>query len=203
MKRLNLILLVFLSGIVPCLAAERPSDRFTYGIEWACIGVFYSGYHYNFFAPEGYRVDPRGYSFRYDTNGEAFFHVGYNITDKVNLALYFGVSAFEDHHATLPLSLRVTGFFKDNPLQDRWFWFIDAGTGLSIKEHPEEIYNGKLGCGYRLSLSRKTKLDIHLSLRSSYTHPEIYYYDIKIDAGRINRNNAYLSAVAFGMSLTF
>ena len=203
MKKILLILLSFLLGTVHCPAVEKPSGRLTYGIEWAYVGVFYSGYHYNFFAPEGYRVDPRGYIFQYDTNGEAFCHVGYNITDKVNLALYFGVSAFKDHHATLPLSLRVTGFLKDNPIQDRWFWFFDAGTGISIKKKPEEIYNGKFGWGYRLSLSRTTKLDIHLSLRSSYTHPDIYYYGTEIETERINRSNACLSAFALGMSITF
>lgn len=203
MKRGALIFMFFIICSIICRAEKRSCPRVTYGVEWGYIAVFYSGYHYNFFAPEGYRVDPRGYEFRYDSNAEAYVHVGYNLSDDFTLAVYMGVSAFKDYHTTIPVSLRATWFWEEDPMDDRWFCFADAGSGISLKKVPKEIFNGKFGVGYRLSLSRNTKLDIHLSVRSSYTHPDIYYYDDLIEEEWINRNNAYLSAFALGMSLSF
>lgn len=195
------MVLYFCSGLAH--AWEKSFPRITYGAEWGYIAVFYSGYHYNFFAPEGYRVDPRGYEFTYDSNAEAYLHFGYNVSSRLNVALYMGLSAVHDYHMTVPVSIRATWFRGEDYEKDRWFWFADVGSGLSIKKKPQEIYNAKLGTGYRLSLSRSTKLDIHMSIRSSYTRPDIYYYGTPVERDKINRNNAYLSALALGMSLTF
>ena len=88
-------------------------------------------------------------------------------------------------------------------MSDRWFSFIDLGSGISVKTHPQEILTGKIGGGYRMSLSRNTKLDFLVSLRSALTHPDIEYYGTEIEYSRINRNNAYVSAMSFGIALTF
>jgi hypothetical protein len=114
-----------------------------------------------------------------------------------------GVSAIEDYHHTLPVSIRLTRYYGDDHMKDRWFSFIDLGSGISIKEHPQAILTGKAGGGYRISLSRDTKLDFNMALRTVLTHPDIIYYGEMIKPDRINRNNAYVSAVSIGMSLTF
>ena len=180
----------------------RSERRFTFGAEWGYVGTFYSGYHYNFFAPEGYRADPRGYGFGYEGNGELYLHAGYDIGEKSNLSVYMGFSAFGDQHHTIPLSIRYTRYYKSNTIGDRWFSFIDLGSGISIKEKPQEILTGKLGGGYRISLSNDVKLDFIVSLRSVLTHPDIDYYGTKIPSENINRNNAYASAISVGMALT-
>ena len=183
-------------------AQSETLPELTFGVEWGYIGVFYSGYHYNYFAPEGYRADPRRYRFILDSNAEAYLHIGYNLNERYNIALYAGISAIEDYHHTLPVSVRLTRFHGKDHMSDRWFSFIDLGSGLSIKEHPQAILTGKLGGGYRISLSKDTKLDFIMAYRCAYTHPDIYYYGDKIPYDRINRNNAYNSAISFGMALT-
>ena len=184
--------------------AENTSlPRLTFGVEWGYIGVFYSGYHYNFYAPEGYRVDPRGYGFMYDSNAEGYLHVGYNLSTKANISLYSGLSAIGDYHHTIPVSLRYTRYYGIDHMSDRWFSFVDLGSGFSVKVHPQPILTGKFGGGYRMSLSRDTKLDLLVAVRSVLTHPDIVYYDIPIKHERINRNNAYVSAFSLGMALTF
>ena len=202
MKKALIISLLLLLWVHAGAQNDR-MPRLTYGAEWGYISVFYSGYHYNFFAPEGYRVDPRGYGFMYDSNAEAYMHVGCNITDSHNISLYMGVSAIEDYHHTLPVSIRLTRYYGDDHMKDRWFSFIDLGSGISIKEHPQAILTGKAGVGYRIYLSRDTKLDFNMALRTVLTHPDIVYYGEMIKPDRINRNNAYVSAVSIGMSLTF
>lgn len=203
MRKTSLITAFLLMLTLSAGAQEKSLPRVTYGAEWGFIGVFYSGYHYNFFAPEGYRVNPRGHEFMYDSNAEAYIHAGYNFNERLNLSLYVGFSAIEDYHHTVPISLRLTRYYGDNHLKDRWFGFIDLGSGISIKKNPQEILTGKVGAGYRMSLSRDTKLDLVVSLRSVLTHPDIVYYDTEIAFDRINRNNAYISALSIGMALTF
>lgn len=202
MKRKVLILMMLL---VPFMLKAQTGQfpRMTFGAEWGYIGVFYSGYHYNFFAPEGYREDPRGYGFTYDSNAEAYIHAGYNINTNYNLSIYLGLTAIKDYHHAIPVSLRLTRYYGADPMKDRWFAFVDLGSGLSIKENPQMLMTGKVGAGYRLSLSRNTKLDFHAALRCCLTHPDIQYYGVGIPHESINRNNAYLSALSIGMALTF
>ena len=177
--------------------------KFTFGAEWGYIGVFYSGYHHNFYAPEGYRVDPRGHEFMYMSNAEGYVHMGYNLDSRYNLSLYIGVSAVMDYHHVIPVSLRLTRYYAPDPMKDRWFSFIDLGSGTDVKDDPQMILTGKVGGGYRISLSRNTKLDLMISLRSVLTHPDIDYHGTVISHDRINRNNAYISAFSVGMALTF
>ena len=203
MKRILLILLVMLLIPAGVRGGTVSYPKYTFGAEWGYIGTFYSGYHYNFYAPEGYRMDPRGHEFTYDSNAEAYIHAGYNLSEKYNISLYMGLSALREYHHTLPLSIRLTRFYGEDHMKDRIFAFIDLGSGLSVKKNPQEILTGKIGGGYRISLSRNTKLDFMVSLRSVLTHPDIDYYGTEIPHEKINRNNAYLSAFSIGMALTF
>lgn len=203
MKRISLIATLLLLSSIFVNGQDSSMPKITYGVEWGYIAVFYSGYHHNFFAPEGYRVDPRGHEFVYDSNAEACMNIGYNFNEKYNLALYMGLSAIEDYHHTVPVSLRLTRYHGGNHLSDRWFSFVDLGSGISIKSHPQEILTGKIGGGYRISLSRSAKLDFLVALRSVLTHPDIEYYGTEIDYSSINRNNAYISAISLSMALTF
>lgn len=188
---------------VTAKAQEKVWDRLTFGAEWGYIGVFQSGYHYNFFAPEGYRLDPRGNSFKHCSNAEGYLHAGYNLNDDWNISLYAGLAGVEHYNHIVPISLRGTRYFRENTMGDRWLAFVDLGSGLCLKNPPQEILVGKFGGGYRFSFSADTKLDFILALRMTYTHPEIDFYGTPIPMDRINRNNAYVSAFSVGMSITF
>lgn len=203
MKRLIIISTLMLSLFWSASARDGNVSRFTFGAEWAYVATFFSGYHYNFFAPEGYRVDPLGYTIRYGSNAEAYIHAGYDINSEWNISIYAGLTGIDDYHMAVPLSIRGTRFFGEDSMCDRWFAFMDIGSGISIKHDPQEILTWKIGGGYRLSLSRRVKMDFLVSARLTYTHPEIVYYGNIIPMERINRNNAYVSAVSFGMALTF
>ena len=200
-------LLIYTFIIIGCLTAsgKRAADtpKVTFGAEWSYIATLQTGYHYNFFAPDGYRVDMKNDRFGYFTNGEVLFHGGYNLSDFWNLSLYLGYTGVSDLHPAIPVSLRATRYFGDNPLKDRWFAFGDIGSGISIRKDPREIFTGKIGGGYRVSLSKYVKLDFVASLRSVYTHPDIIYYGEKIEREWINRDNGYLTSISLGISLTF
>ena len=201
MKQLFIISLLLLSLCMK--AQEVESKRFSFGAEWGYVAVFYSGYHHNFTAPEGFRADLREYGFKLENNAEVYVHCGYNFNPNTNLSLYIGYSAIEDYHNIIPVSLRLTRFYNPNRYNDRWFIYFDAGSGISVKHHPQEILTGKFGCGYRMILSRKTSLDFIASLRCLYTHPDILYFGESIPYNNINRNNAYASALSLGLALTF
>ena len=138
----------------------------------------------------------------YSINAEGYLHAGYNFSGKSELSMYLGFSAIQDYHHIIPISIRYTTFYKQNSKGDRWFSLVDVGSGFSIKERPEELISGKIGGGYRISLSKDTKLDFIVSLRSVLTHPDIIYYGTEIPADKVNRNNAYVSAISFSMALT-
>lgn len=203
MRKLFPIAISLLLSCTIANAGQASQPKFTFGAEWGYIGTFFSGHHYNYYAPEGYRVDNSGHELTYHSNAEAYLHAGWNISEKYNVSVYLGFSAVEEYHHTIPLSIRVTRFYRVGHMEDRPFAFIDLGSGASIKNNPQMILAGKAGCGYRLSLSRNTKLDFIAAWRLVLTHPDIYYYGMEISPGRINRNNAYISAISLGMALSF
>ena len=205
MKRgLLTYILVFACSIIVSGKTEAAiTPKVTFGAEWSYIATFQTGYHYNFFAPEGYRVDIDEDKLRYFTNGEVLFHAGYNFNEFWNLSLYLGYTGISDIHPAVPISIRATRYFGEDSMTDRWFVFGDIGSGISIKKVPREIYSCKIGGGYRISLSRYTKLDFVSSIRMFYTHPDIIYYGEKISRKWINRDDGHVTSISLGISLTF
>ena len=194
MRRLLFILMFYAVSCIG-LAAQVPSDsvpRITFGAEWSYSATFFNGHRYYFLAPEGFRVDDRSDRFKYCADGEVFLHCGCNIGSDWNLSAYIGYTGIGDYHSGIPISLRATRFFGPDPLKDRWFAYCDAGSGISLKKNPEEILTAKLGGGYRMSLSRFTKLDFLASLRFVYTHPDIDFYGERIGTEYISRNIGYI-----------
>ena len=92
-------LVIFVLSLICCTVSwgkDHALPKFTFGAEWGYMPTFLSGYHYNFFAPDGYRVDMDEERARYFTNGEALFHAGYNLNDQWNLSLYLGYTGISD-----------------------------------------------------------------------------------------------------------
>ena len=178
-------------------------QRFTFGAEWSYCATFLSGYRYYFIAPEGYREDMKADDFRYCTNGEVFLHGGCNLNANWNLSLFVGYTGLGSYHDGIPVSLRATRYFGGDPQKDRWFAFGDFGSGISLKTKPSELITAKIGCGYRISLSRVSKLDFLASLRFVHTHPDIMYYGYSIQSDDIGRNDGYIMSASIGIGLTF
>ncbi len=178
-------------------------SRVTFGLEWGYVASIHSVYHFNFFAPEGYRMDIEGSKLGYVNNADMYLKLGYDFNTRWNLAVCLGYEGIADIHRAIPLSLRMTRYFNDNPLKDRWFSFIDLGSGICLKKPVQEIFSGKIGGGYRLSLSRHSSLDFLLSARLTHTHPQITYDEADIPFDKTNRNNALIGAISVGMALTF
>jgi hypothetical protein len=203
MRRIISILLIICSFNICVKAQNSEFPRFTFGAEWGYVATVQSGYRCIFFPPEGYRVDVRDNSFGLHSNADMYMHGGMNLNENWNISLYIGYAGVSDIHKVIPVSIRTTRFFGRNHLADRWFAFTDLGSGICLKRPVQEILCGKIGGGYRLSLSRDTKLDFILSARMTYTHPQIIYDKMIISHDMVRRNNAYVSAISCGLGLTF
>ena len=178
-------------------------SRWTFGAEWSYIGTFHYNTWFNYFNTEGYRQDSTSEVFGYWNNAEALLNVGYDFRPDWNLSLHAGVTSLADLHKALPVSLRLTHFFCCDQMGDTWLAFADLGTGLSLKQEPQEIVTGKIGGGYRISLSPDTKLDFIAALRLAYTHPQIIDGGDMIKLKWTNRNSALLQSFSLGMAIIF
>lgn len=206
MKRLLLILLISSTFNNNVNGQERPMEDYsglTFGAEWSYVGTVHGNSRYNYFDPEGYRVNRQEILNGYWSNGEVLLHIGYNLNHHWNLSMYAGITGLAEFHNAVPVSLRATYCFGNDALKDRWITFADIGTGVSIKSEPQEIWTGKIGGGYRVRLSRDTKLDLIAAIRLTCTHPQIIDENDIIPLERTNRNTAWLQSFSLGMSLTF
>ena len=206
MRKFLCILLIICSFNLNVTGQGREHEdyaRLSFGAEWSYIGTLHYNTWYNFFSTEGYRVSRHDNVSGYWNNGEALLHVGYNFSKHWNIALYAGLTGIADFHNAVPLSIRATYCFGQDARKDRWLTFLDLGTGISIKNEPQEIWTGKLGGGYRITLSRDTKLDLVAAIRLACTHPQIIDGEDIINLEWTNRNLAFLQSFSLGMSITF
>lgn len=207
MNRIVLTVIILLISNSVMNAGERKTKGetplLTFGTEWGYVSTIHSGYHYNYFAPDGHRESSYDNSFGYVMNAEFSLHLGVNLNERYNLSVLTGYTGISDIHNAIPLSLRLTRYYNHLSNGDRWFSFVDAGSGISIRKHPEEIFIGKLGGGYRVSLSRDAKLDLLAAFRFVLTHPELKYEGTEVGNIYINRNNAYTTSISVGVGLTF
>lgn len=205
MKRIILILLILILFNNNVNARERKSEtfpRFTTGVEWGYAAAVWEVFHYNFFSQEGYRVNEVGESSVFHNYGDMYLHAGYNFNENWNISLYAGYSGMTDRHKAVPIYLRGSRYFGKDAMKDRWFTFIDIGSGICLKKPVQEIIIGRLGGGYRISLSRDTKLDLMIALRMNYTHPEVFHEGKPIPHETVNRNDMYIGAISISMALT-
>ena len=205
MKRGLLILVVLFSCTVSAIGRvpQVSYPKWTFGTECSYNATFYEGYHHYFISSDGFRDEIIKGSLTYHNNIEVNIHGGYNFNNNWNLSLYIGYAGLGGFHHAIPVTLRTTRYFGEDPMTDRWFAFVDLGSGISLKDNPQEIYSGKIGGGYRLTLSRLTKVDFIFALKTVYTHPDIEYYGEKIEANFINRNDGLASSISLGIGLTF
>jgi len=206
MKKFLCILLIFCSfnlNVNGQNTSHKDYSRLSFGAEWSYIATYHYNTAFNYFNTEGYRTNRKASHTGYWGNAEALLHVGYNFNSHWNLALYAGLTGFADIHNAVPMSVRATYCFGNDPLKDRWLTFVDLGTGFSLKKEPQEIWTGKIGGGYRISLSRDTKLDFIASFRLACTHPQIFDGEDIITLEWTNRNVALLRSITLGMSITF
>ena len=202
-KKVVLILLLISAFNIYVSAQSTMFPRFTMGVEWSYVATIQHGWHNNFYTQDGYRINDSDNEFIYHSNAEAYLNFGYNLNENWNIAMYLGIEGIYNLHKAIPISVRGTYFFGNEHMSDRWFTYIDLGSGIGLKEPLQEILTGKAGGGYRISLSPSTKLDFIASLRMTYTHPYIIYDDEFITMDKVNRNNSFISALSFGMALTF
>jgi hypothetical protein len=200
---ISLILCLFNNNVKAQDKGGETYPKLTFGLEWGYIASMTTFYHYNFYAPEGFRVDEKGLLWGCKSSADVYLNVGWNINPVWNLALYLGYTGVGEMHKALPVSIRGTRYFKANTPQDRWFVFADGGSGICLKTPVQEILTGKIGGGYQMSLSRDTKLNFLFSARGTFTHPSVYYDSNRIPMNRTNRNNAVVGAVSIGLGLTF
>jgi hypothetical protein len=178
-------------------------DRITFGAEWNYIASVHRGIHYNFYAEEGYRVNLNHSSFGYFSNGEISLFCGYDLSPDWNISLYAGYTGIYGLSKAIPISLRITKHYKRNGKGDRWFSYIDGGSGICLKCQPQAIAVGKIGAGYRIALSKETSLDLVAAYRISLTHPTVTFDGYEVPSAKINRNNAYVSGISLGISVSF
>ncbi len=210
-KIICVVLLV--SALLPAAAGNQKSrsfPRLTFGVEGSFSGTFLTYRHSNFISNYGYRIDRKKFRHRLHGNGEFLLHVGYNVSSHINLSIYTGYSGGGNGRSghIFPLNLRCTLFPSKKTDGDRWFVFLDAGPALNKTESKNDISgNGRLGGGYRLSITRSVKLDFIISLRQTLlknvtSQPGGMGAEF-IDQDRIRRNNAAYTALSLGIGITF
>lgn len=204
MKRIVTAALLLLS-LTAGGKGKRPDgvSRITFGAEWNYIASFNCRIHNNFFSDIGYRVDMNDNTYDFKSNADLYLHCGFNLSEDWNISVYSGIAGVYSQNKIIPVSLRATRYFRPDSRGDRWFTFMDGGSGISVSRHPQAVGTGKIGGGYRISMSPASKLDFLIALRMTLNRPEIEYDGFEIPIDKINRNNAYVNAVSAGISLTF
>lgn len=210
MKKRVLCILVALSAPLLLNARIEGSEflrRLQLGIEWGYSQSVFKYHHYNIISNEGYRIDEKSEGFYFNANGMLLANIGYDLSDRFNIALYSGYAGFSDESRVLPLSLRLSVFPGSTIYEDGFYSFIEGGVGLKFKnlQKQESSFFASVGEAYRIKLSPYFNLDFILSLRVVFDKPIIYSPDGsgQVDKHNIRANNAQYYALNFSIALNF
>lgn len=196
-------------GGLPDEGAVRHSGKMrlmSFSLEWG--GAFNAFYrlHNNYVTNEGSRVDIRDNGLRPDFNADILASAGFNLTTNLNLSVTSGYQGLQDGHRIIPLTLRGSWFFGDDPGQNRWFAYVDGGIGFRASEYIRNFISplAKTGFGYRLVLGEVIKLDFSCGFQYCHLHPDLFDADGQvISPANLRRNNLDIAGVRLGMALAF
>jgi len=183
----------------PAKERRRSQPLITYGLEWGYIAQTHIYSHFNYVAEGGYRVDSRDPKPSFNSNAQILAHFGFNIGDNFNLAAYGGYQGINRRQRIFPVTLRATVLFGEPEDNGRWLTY--AGGGIGLKGSPKMFGNAYVangGFGYRLNLTRETKLDFLCSLQATYWHPNTFSESIEV-----RRSNEYLLGLNIGVGISF
>ena len=209
MKRVlaSILLTVMSFSFLQASETRRDFPRITFGAEGNFILTAATWRHFNYVADAGYRVNIKGYDYSPVFNGQILANIGCNISGRVNLSLYSGYGGIYRKKTAVPLMLRVTYFWGKDPLAHRWFSCADTGVVTDGLEFSTAAPCGRLGGGYRLSLSRSVKLDFLVTYQRLSDHPEVTELvdgtETPVTGGRLRRSDVLINAVTFGIALNF
>ncbi|MGM9762939.1 MAG: hypothetical protein ACI3ZQ_02830 [Candidatus Cryptobacteroides sp.] len=186
-----------------CLSASaemREGRHLTFGVEGDYVVSFLDIGSFAYIPVEGFRVVEQPVDWKYLGGFAYYAHIGYDITRNLNISFYGGYSSCI--YNMVPMSLRLSFYGKENRFKDRWFGFVDAGSGLSIQSKVKPIICGKIGCGYSFTLSGITSLELLFSLNGIYLQPDARYVG-SVDESKLFKSHLGVISASFGIGLKF
>lgn len=194
-----------------CLNARERNSEFTRrlqcGVEWGYTQTYYKYHHYNIVSAEGYRINEESNGFFFHPNGSLLANVGYDLTDRLNLAVYSGYLGLADNCRVFPISLRASIFPHNNMYEDGFFSYIEGGIGFRVPtlEKHDPAYFISAGEAYRIKLTPYCNLDFMLSMRLCFDRPMIANPDGGgyVSRHNIRSNSARYHALSLSIALNF
>jgi len=207
MKKCILIIAALLPLLYcPAKAQDwRVRSPLRFGVEWGYSLSVYKYYHFNYIeATDGYRVDDEGSSSSWLINAYGVGMVGVDLSRYLNLSLNIGLTGIYRGRNVYSASIRGSWYFS-NVNSSGFFIYSDGGLGISEAFDEDFCALMHIGGGYRISLSRRSDLDLSLSFRSALDHPEIWdeWEGKYVEKRNIRRNNALYYALCFGIGISF
>lgn len=183
---------------------EWGSPEVKYGVEWGYTATFLDAARYDYVDPvDGYRVDESTVDAYLYSNAHVSANIGIYFGNHFCTAIYAGYEGIKQDKRIFPVTVRASYYFKDYR-SDGAFCFLEGGTGI----HPNDKFVsniGRIGAGYRLSLSRKGSLDLLMSLKLTGDRPEIanIHTGYPVPEHYIRYSNALYGAATLGIALNF
>lgn len=181
--------------------------KMQFGVEWGYTQTYYKFHHYNIVSAEGYRINEDTDGFFFHPNGSLLANLGYDLTDRLNIAVYSGYLGLADNCRVFPISLRASIFPHNNMYDDGFFSYLEGGVGFRVPtlEKHEAAYFISAGEAYRIKLTPYCNLDFLLSLRLCFDRPMIPNPDGNgyVSRHNIRRNSARYHALSFSIALNF
>lgn len=193
------IVLLLFAALTAAAQAKSPKDgtvepRVRFG-----VGYRYSLGLYESFALkyQGIRVSDGGAPV-YRRGGEFLLEGTVRVTDDWNVGLGFGFGSWsKSRYKSMPLYIKAERLYG----RQRNRWFNYANAGLTLYPDDGTGFTGGIGGGYRIAVTRRTRLDITVGLDYVNIVGDAYDYsagETYSNAGRINR-----LGLAFGVAMHF
>lgn len=201
MKRKYLISCILLLFALTGLHAQKLSCH----LEWGMTGTVYSHHSSDYTTLEGYHMDPRYYDNIFHPHGFVSVQAGIRPVRRLRLDLCTGYYGLQYEVRSIPVGLRGTWHFGQDPDGKGMLGYAEAGVGFSEDLRGKNADYSRFGIGYRVPLGEGIFLKFLCSGQLSLTHPIPYDYfdDMYVDPSRLIRSERVSLGVSFSMAIGF
>lgn len=201
MTRIRLIFSVAL--MLVSAAVSRAESPVRFGLQWGGSANLLSIHHYNFLDNHGERVDDKGRSFNFQSNGHILLGLGVDLNDKLNLSIFSGYSGIAVDTRMFPVLLRFS-VLPNGTMQDGPLFYAGGGLLLNEKQGGRAGYGTDIGAGYRIALHQRLGISFVIFGNAAVNHPQVPNLDGGyVHPDNVRRSNALHLDAGVKISLDF
>ncbi|MCQ2181659.1 MAG: hypothetical protein MJY50_06355 [Bacteroidales bacterium] len=196
-----------ISVFLVCASAygQKTPGKVSFGVEWGYCAGIYNAHSFVYYDELGSMMADKDKGFQYNPNAYVLADIGFNLTQKAQVAIQCGYEGISRDNDIIPVRLKFS-YIPEGLNADGAVLFVAGGAGF----HPDRRALGTsvswlAGGGYHIYAGGRTGIEITASIRATYDSPVVRdkWSGQVISPSKILQDNALFVSANIGAAVFF